>query len=1039
MARQHHVLFTNECGQVSINCAPYLTAVDLNHKHKLGCNDVFIKFCNPLNTGTPTMRLQLHTGYAQGGGDIGASCCGIFIAGGISAEAPIGLIGSCLDLNSSKSALNDPSPELLFQTGATHYNWRIAAQETVDKGFEIASSTTVNDNAYTSSYTNRFIIKGDTGNVGIGTTDPSYPLEVSAGTGTTGLMVGGSAGQVELQGDGQVYGYQKLDVTSAGLQIKGYSDGGGAKTEQAKLWLTQAATGARGGEIRFYTDNGSAMYERARITKDGDARFFAASGDGMYWDHSTSSLGIGTSSPDYSLHVQDDFEANIKIETNNNGASNFAGLRLFKSRGTNALPTSVANGDIVSQISFYPRDASGWNNTARMYAKICGTVTATDTPTDLVFSTGTTGLSDILFIKSGGNVGIGDPTPAYRLEVKDGNATSTAIQAKNTTGSAAAIQIAATSNTYSAHGVGNSEAWLVDETGNALNIGPPSSKNTPIKFVQNGAVIGKWDAGGAFGIGAYGTNSLRANEFFISNYCSKAQIEGTGISTSSLQLIANSTTEYPVLGLSRSRGTTIGSHTLLANNDNLGGVTFFASDGSSGFTQGAGITARINNICPAVTIASNQTPVDLVFSINDGGTDCGVSNVGRFSHAGNFLVGCNLACGNGMISALEKSGVAVLEARATTDFENGQGGVIVTRAVDCNSTDWAIGCHTAFAHIFYTNAGDCLAACINSLGGLNVGLCLTTGTLVNAGTCVISPIVCGTSCLMSADCVMGLNVCMGAGWFRNGTSGTGLYNAANSLCFFSSSACEWTAKSVSTVSQIQFDACIAGPLEITAGYIYGDACGCKIGFLNCAHSWSLMVCPNCHVYNPCTICSNITCGITCAISPVICATTTMQVGGNDVLTTASSVGANFCSGTDINNRVVTANGDGGSLCGEANMTFNGSTLNITGSIVATGDITSTSDCTVKCNISPILGAIDIVSNLCGRLFIKDGREQVGVVAQEIEKTLPQVVFNNNDNNLKSVSYGNIVGVLIEAIKDQKKCIEDQSNRIERLEKIVQGR
>jgi hypothetical protein len=111
------------------------------------------------------------------------------------------------------------------------------------------------------------------GLLGIGTSSPSYPLEVAAGTGTTGLMVGGSAGQVELQGDGQVYGYQKLDVTGAGLQIHGYSNGGGTKIAQAKIWLNQAATGARGGEIRFYTDNSSAMYERLRILKDGGITF----------------------------------------------------------------------------------------------------------------------------------------------------------------------------------------------------------------------------------------------------------------------------------------------------------------------------------------------------------------------------------------------------------------------------------------------------------------------------------------------------------------------------------------------------------------------------------------------------------------------------------------------------------------------------------------------------------------------------------------------------------------------------------------------
>jgi hypothetical protein len=210
-------------------------------------------------------------------------------------------------------------------------------------GFELIDSRDTNDRVgflasggglgiYTSingsySSSNLAITVDTSQRVGLGTASPAYPLEVAAGTGTTGLMVGGSAGQVELQGDGQVYGYQKLDVTSAGLQIKGFSDGGGTKTEQARLWLTQAATGARGGEVRFYTDNGSAMSERARITKDGDARFFAASGDGMYWDHSASSLGIGTASPQNTLHVKSAAD-NAYLEVESSAVNSNPGIRL---------------------------------------------------------------------------------------------------------------------------------------------------------------------------------------------------------------------------------------------------------------------------------------------------------------------------------------------------------------------------------------------------------------------------------------------------------------------------------------------------------------------------------------------------------------------------------------------------------------------------------------------------------------------------------------------------------------------------------------
>ena len=735
----------------------------------------------------------------------------------------------------------------------------------------------------------------------------------------------------KLHIEGSNYSTSSGGGATDGLIFRGGTDGDGTYTNGLSFSYgagSSAIAGVQNGAdndsmgMAFFTHpSGTGIdpaQESMRITSDGK-------------------VGIGVTDPDYPFHLQDDFEADIKIETNNNGSGNFAGLRMFKSRGTYAAPTSVANGDTVAQILIYPRDASGWNNTARMIAKICGTVTSTDTPTDLVFSTGTTGLSDILFIKSGGNVGIGDPSPNYRLEVKDANTTSTAIQAKNTTGDDAALQIAATSNTYNAHGVGNSEAWLVDETGNALNIGPPSSKNTPIKFVQNGGVIGKWDAGGAFGIGAYGTTSVRSNEFFISGYCSNAQIEGTGISTSSLQLIANSTTEYPVLGLSRSRGTTIGSHTLVVNNDYLGSMVFFASDGSSTFKQAAGISARINNVCPASTIDADQFPTDLIFSINDGGANCGTSAVGRFSHGGNFLVGCDLACGNGMISALEKSGYGVLEARSLTNAgSHGGSGVIVTRAVDCDSTHFAEGCHRAFAHRFYTNAGDCLAACLNSLGGLNVGLCLTTGTLVNAGTCVISPTVCGST-LMKGCVICG---------YRTGTG-------------------------------------IVGGLRLERCDEAGNKTTCFIVSINPDNNCVVM-------YAACASQSGILCSAQTFRAPVMYT--------NDCFCTPGCVHASFyCS---------------------------------TGDITAAGDITSSSDCRLKSEIEVIDCAILIVNNLCGRRYVKDNKKSIGVIAQEVEKTLPEVVFTNeSEDEYKSVSYGNIVAVLIEAIKDQDK-------RINELEKLI---
>ena len=93
----------------------------------------------------------------------------------------------------------------------------------------------------------------------------------------------------------------------------------------------------------------------------------------------------------------------------------------------------------------------------------------------------------------------------------------------------------------------------------------------------------------------------------------------------------------------------------------------------------------------------------------------------------------------------------------------------------------------------------------------------------------------------------------------------------------------------------------------------------------------------------------------------------------------------------------------------------------TGDFTASGNITAYSDERLKSNIRTIDNALDKVSELRGVYFDKDDKASTGVIAQEIEKVLPEVV--NNDGEYKSVAYGNIVGILIEAIKELKAEIE----------------
>jgi hypothetical protein len=55
-------------------------------------------------------------------------------------------------------------------------------------------------------------------------------------------------------------------------------------------------------------------------------------------------------------------------------------------------------------------------------------------------------------------------------------------------------------------------------------------------------------------------------------------------------------------------------------------------------------------------------------------------------------------------------------------------------------------------------------------------------------------------------------------------------------------------------------------------------------------------------------------------------------------------------------------------------------------------------------------------------WIDNDKPSVGLIAQDVEKVLPELVETSGDGT-KSVSYGNIIGVLIEAIKEQQKLID----------------
>jgi hypothetical protein len=117
--------------------------------------------------------------------------------------------------------------------------------------------------------------------------------------------------------------------------------------------------------------------------------------------------------------------------------------------------------------------------------------------------------------------------------------------------------------------------------------------------------------------------------------------------------------------------------------------------------------------------------------------------------------------------------------------------------------------------------------------------------------------------------------------------------------------------------------------------------------------------------------------------------------------------------------------DSPSEVGLGNLSANGNSLS--GNFTATGNITAYSDERLKANIETIPNALEKVNSLRGVTFDKDGVRGLGVIAQEVEKILPEVVMDGEE--FKSVAYGNIVGVLIEAIKELTNEVEELKRKL----------
>ena len=147
--------------------------------------------------------------------------------------------------------------------------------------------------------------------------------------------------------------------------------------------------------------------------------------------------------------------------------------------------------------------------------------------------------------------------------------------------------------------------------------------------------------------------------------------------------------------------------------------------------------------------------------------------------------------------------------------------------------------------------------------------------------------------------------------------------------------------------------------------------------------------------------------------------------GIDINWTDTSTG----SDTDPYDLTITCTIDSPAEVGLANLSSSGNAL--AGTFTATGDLIAYSDARVKENVETIPNALEKVTALRGVNFNKIGEEKrsTGVIAQEVAEVIPEVVHESEDGML-GVAYGNITGLLIEAIKEQQKQIDELKAKLD---------
>ena len=113
-------------------------------------------------------------------------------------------------------------------------------------------------------------------------------------------------------------------------------------------------------------------------------------------------------------------------------------------------------------------------------------------------------------------------------------------------------------------------------------------------------------------------------------------------------------------------------------------------------------------------------------------------------------------------------------------------------------------------------------------------------------------------------------------------------------------------------------------------------------------------------------------------------------------------------------------------------------LEVTGDIKSSGTVTATnvvavSDGSLKTNIQQLENSLDVIQKLKGVSYNwtdpDNHDDEIGLIAQDVEQVVPEVVRNLGNSSLKGIEYQKLTAILIEAVKELSGKLNELNNKV----------